>query len=417
MKRVLLAVVVFLANWGSSAEGQGIVLSAAGPVNRSMGGASVAAPIDSIGAIYWNPASISGMAQSEVAFGVDLLWANHSVSSTAGPASGTTEGSAGSVPVPNLGWVHRIDDSILTLGLGVNAVAGFKTNLQVDPTNPILAPPPIGLGRISSEAQFVQIAPVVSLAVTDQLSIAAGPTITTGQLTLEPFVLDSANPSGLYSSGRASRYHWGFGAQAGVYYVHNEDLRLGASLKSPTWMETFEYYGQDDAGAPRTLHADVDLPLILSVGTSYQGIDDWLFAADLRFFDYANTDGFGTANTFDGTRLNGLGWSSIFAAAFGAQRTVSESIDVRCGYTFNQNPVSEGRSFFATPAPLIYQHMVSAGATFQPHDDLSINLAYSFYPETTRTGEIFLPSGPLAGTSVTNSLSVHMLSIGVTLRH
>src|SRR4051812_33657633 len=36
-------------------------LPGAGPINRSMGGAAVAAPIDPAGALYWNPATIGGL--------------------------------------------------------------------------------------------------------------------------------------------------------------------------------------------------------------------------------------------------------------------------------------------------------------------------------------------------------------------
>ena len=78
-----------------------------------MGGASVAAPIDSIGAIYWNPASISGLASSETSFGLGLLMPNHTVSSTfPGLGSGSTEADAGIFPVPNIGWVHLVENSI-----------------------------------------------------------------------------------------------------------------------------------------------------------------------------------------------------------------------------------------------------------------------------------------------------------------
>src|SRR6266478_4809911 len=36
----------------------GLAISGVGPINRSMGGAATAAPLDSAGAIYWNPATI-----------------------------------------------------------------------------------------------------------------------------------------------------------------------------------------------------------------------------------------------------------------------------------------------------------------------------------------------------------------------
>src|SRR5688572_14951334 len=53
-------------------------LSGAGPINRSMGGTAVAAPIDAIGSLYWNPATISQLDNS-LEFGLELLAPNSSV--------------------------------------------------------------------------------------------------------------------------------------------------------------------------------------------------------------------------------------------------------------------------------------------------------------------------------------------------
>jgi hypothetical protein len=43
---------ILTATCQSAAWGQGVVMPAAGAVNRSMAGASVAAPLDALGAIY-----------------------------------------------------------------------------------------------------------------------------------------------------------------------------------------------------------------------------------------------------------------------------------------------------------------------------------------------------------------------------
>ncbi|QDV25047.1 OmpP1/FadL family transporter [Aureliella helgolandensis] len=409
--------VIFALLCSHSVNAQGLLISAAGPVNRSMGGASTAAPIDALGALYWNPATISGLAASETEFSLDLLFANHTLASTAGNAHGETEADPGVFPIPNIGWVHKSTNPALTYGLGVNAVAGFKTNLQTDPSNPVLAPQAGGgLGRVSSEASFMQLAPVISYSLTERLSIAAGPTITTGQLGIEPFVFDSPNSNG-YSSGRSTRYHWGAGFQVGAFYIYDDEWRFGASLKSPTWMEKFDFNGEDATGGPRTLTADIDLPLVLSLGTSYAGIDRWLFACDVRFVDYANTAGLGDPAEFDGTgRLVGLDWSSVLATALGAQFQVHDGIAIRGGYTYNQNPVSNNEAFFNVASPLIYQHMLSTGLSIQTAPTTAVNIGYSYMLDSNRTGPIFAPgSGALAGTSVENSLDAHFLSFGLSV--
>jgi long-chain fatty acid transport protein len=395
---------------------QGAIVSAAGSVNRSMGGATVAAPIDAIGAIYWNPAAISGLERSEMAFGVDLLHSTQTVASSIGNFAGETESDNGFMPIPNVGWVYKTGIPEVTLGLGVNSIAGFKTNLPADPSNPVLSP--LIMGRVSSEASFMQIAPVVSIAVSDSLSLAAGPTVTTGQVGVEPFVFDSANADGSYSNGRSTRYHWGAGMQLGAYYIANCDWRFGASWKSTTYMERFTFNGSDENGNPRLLSAAIDLPMMTSVGTSYSGFENWLIALDVRHIDYENTDGWGDRAFFDNQgRLRGLDYSSVLATALGIQRKVNEIVTIRGGYTYNQNPVKNSEAFYNIASALIYQHMLSGGFTIAPNDCVSFNAAYSYMFENTRSGQIILPGiGPLGGSTIDNSMYAHFASFGITTK-
>lgn len=410
---LVLSVAAPLHSWA-----QGIIVSSAGPVNRSMGGASVAAPIDALGAIYWNPATISGLRSSETAFSLDLLSANQTVTSSVGPYSGSTNSESGIFPIPNVGWVHRTSLPGLTIGLGVNGVAGFKTNLRSDPNNPALAPAPLGLGRVSSEASFLQLAPVASLALTDTFAIAAGPTITTGQVGLEPFVFAAPNANGRYSSAQSTRYHWGGGFQTGAYYIYSDALRFGAAFKSPTWMEKFEFYGEDQNGAPRPLQLDLDLPMIVSVGTSLAVAEGWLVALDVRYFDYANTSGLGDRAVFDSTgRLGGLDWSSVVATALGVERQLTAAWTVRGGYLYNQNPIKNSEAFYNIASPLIYQHTISSGVSYNASESLAVNVGYSYLVDNTRRGQLISPvSGPIAGSSFTNSVDAHFLSFGLTIR-
>ncbi|PHQ34128.1 OmpP1/FadL family transporter [Rhodopirellula bahusiensis] len=417
-KLISLAALLLASTSATTAYSQGAYISASGPVNRSMGGASTAAPISALSAMYWNPASISGMEHSELEVGVDLLFTDHNVTSTAGATTGSTDADPGVFPVPNFAWTHRLEDPRYTFGLGVNSVAGFKTSLPADTTNPVLAPQPTGLGQITSEASFLQIAPVLSMAVTERMSVAAGPLITTGQVGLEPFVFDSVNGDNTYSTGRATRYHWGGGFQLGSYFLMTPDWQVGASYKSKAWMETFEFIGADENGLPRTLTCDIDLPSVTSIGTGYTGFDQWLFAADIRYFDYANADGFGDGASYDGTgKLSGLDWSSVFALALGAQRSVGERLALRAGYTYNQNPIRESESFFNMASPLIYEHVLSMGGSYKLNDKVAVNVAWSHYFENTRTGAIILPTGTVPGSSITNRLSADFLSFGIVMKH
>ena len=61
---------------------QGIFLTGIGPVNTSMGGAAVAAPLDSAGALFWNSATTSGLKQSEMEMGIGFVLPTTTLSST-----------------------------------------------------------------------------------------------------------------------------------------------------------------------------------------------------------------------------------------------------------------------------------------------------------------------------------------------
>ena len=66
-----------------SVSAQGLILAGAGPVHRSMAGVSVAAPVDALGANYWNPAAISGLPHSEVGFAGEFVYADAHLGSSA----------------------------------------------------------------------------------------------------------------------------------------------------------------------------------------------------------------------------------------------------------------------------------------------------------------------------------------------
>jgi len=426
---IAVVILVFFAAT-SSARAQGIALGGVGPVNRSMAGASTAAPIDAAGAVHWNPASISGMINSEMMFGLELLLPTEEISSTLGPFQGTTDGEPGVGVIPTIALVHKPEDSAWTYGLGLYGVAGFRVNYPGSATNPILTPQPSaasggigGLGRVFSEAELLQIVPTASYAVTDKLSIGIAPTVSLARVAIDPLFLtspDDANGDGFpsYPSGRGTRYHWGGGFQVGMYYITDNCWHFGASVKSPQWFEQFRFFTEDENGGPRLAKIDFDYPLIVSLGTAYRGFENLLIACDVRYFDYENTDGFGPSG-FDGTgAVAGLGWSSIMSVHTGMQYRMTDCLYLRAGYQFNQNPIHDNDAFFNVPAPLIIQHIVSVGASYELTCNLSISMAYVHGFENDVTGPWQSPLiGPIPGTSVTNTVSADAAIFGATVRY
>ena len=126
---VLCSIVLLLV---SNANGQGVFLPATGAINRSMGGATTGAAVESIGSMAWNPATISGLG-NEVGIGFEGLYSDYQIDSTfSGVGSTTWSMSAenGVSPVPTAAWVYQLQNPNVKLGVGMFGVAGYSSNFR-----------------------------------------------------------------------------------------------------------------------------------------------------------------------------------------------------------------------------------------------------------------------------------------------
>jgi len=406
----------------TTVSGQGIMFSALGPVNRGMAGASVAAPVDAIGSLHWNPAAISGLGSSELSAGLELILPNIDATSFS-PApglggAGTTGAEPGVIPSPSVGWVHQsLTNPRLTYGLGIYSIAGFQTNYPSDPGNPVLNP--ALFGRVFTSAEFLQIVPTMSYAVSERLSIGFAPTLTMGRIEVSPFVLAPPVPpvpGAPYSSGQGNRWHWGGGAQLGLYYIADNCWHLGASIKSPQWFEKFRFHSENPDGTPRVVSTELELPMIISVGAAYSGYENLILAMDVRYFGYEDTKLFGDAAAFAANgQLLGLGWNDVFSVALGAQYRLNDCTYVRAGYSYNTNPVGSANAGINVATPLIYEHVVNFGMSRQITDCVALNLSFTHAVDNTVSGPLVTPVGVLGG--ISHSLSVYTVAMGATVRY
>ena len=426
---LFVALVGVIVSFPTFVSGQGIIIPQIGAVNRSMGGAGTAAPLDAITAVYWNPAAMADMKCSELSAGVDLLFPILDTdSSIAGLAAGSSSAEPGALPLPQIGWVHKIPNSRFTFGLGVIAAAGVKTNYPASATNPLFLPQsnqpgvPGGLGQIYTDAQFLQVLPSISYIVNDRLSFGFGPTLTLGQVVVDPFILDApddADGSGVprYPSGRGAKFHYGGGVQLSLFYKLTSTTNLGLLVKSPQWLEEINNQGQNEVGLPRVVSKNFDLPMVISMGFSTQPTQRMLLAADLRYVDHKNTDGFGGSGFNPDGSLAGLGFGNSYGLATGLQYIWSQRLTLRGGYTYTSSPLSDSEALLGVAAPLFYQHSFAGGGSINLNDWTAFHFAYNYIPQNELNGPILTPAGAIPGSNVSTSVSVHGGSIGVSVRY
>jgi long-chain fatty acid transport protein len=422
----------------SAARAQiGDAFNGVGPINQSMGGAAVAAPIDSAGALFWNPASIAGLASSEIEAAVGLLdvrtWISSRVAAGALggglPAQsiyGHTGGNDGVTPVPILGLIYRPEDNpIWTYGFGLFPVAGFSVNYPATRNNPVLQPQPpygMGLGPLSSSYELLQLAPTVACQLTDALALGFAGNLDLSSLSISPGVFGEPTvvstplgPAGNYGPATAGRYRWGAGFQVGAYYDPGGDWQFGASVKSPQWFDTYSYNSISFNGHATRPTFDLNFPLVASVGTAYTGIDRLLVALDLRFFDYRNTDGFNHVGFNRNGSVAGVGWQNVFSVAAGVQYQLTDALALRAGYTFALDGASDAVTSFNLFSPTIIQNTLACGLTYNVSNSFKVSLAYAHFFENSIEGPIVTPRGAIAHTAVQTSATADEVLFGVTV--
>ncbi len=419
------AAFVLLNCWVGSALAQGIIAPSAGPINSSMAGASVAAPIE-LGGSYWNPAIISGLSSQEYLLGSALILPDIQFQSTlparsilglfpATTRSGTVQNSGGVPSNLATGFSFRMEeDSPLTMGLGVFGLVGGGVNYAGSTGTPILSPrlPPrfFGVGPISSSMAFLALNPMASYQVTDRLAIGGGPMITTGSVSFNPaFFAPTPGPLGLPTFPTAIGTHpfWGGGFQIGLLYELNDDWNLGFSYKSPIWQQKWDANAAYPNGTGRHIGVQASLPQVISWGVAYKGIDRALIDLDLRYMDYANSQLFGQ-KVVDG----GLGWSSVFAVALGAQYAITDKLTLRAGYLFNTNPVPAPGTLFNVQAPAITEHTLSMGASYALTENVTFTAAWVHAFDNSIQG----PIAQIPGSSVRYTVQMDQILAGVNIK-
>ncbi|QDU23904.1 OmpP1/FadL family transporter [Urbifossiella limnaea] len=387
--RLGLGVAVLLAAAPATANAQpGVYLPGAGATHAGMAGVSTATPIDAIGALYWNPAAIGRLGRNEASIGGAFVYPEIYVSSSR-PAplqgtvlSGRTRSDNGFPLIPTLGVVSKLDEeSPLTFGTGLIALGGGGVNFPGDANNPILSPTgPFGqvvLGPTFANMQLLQLTPTVSYQVTDRLVVGVGPTVDITFVSFDPAYFAPPNQipgqPNTFLAATDSRPFWGGGVRAGLVYSVTDALDVGFGYTSPQWLETWKFNTRDNLGNAQTLSLKASLPAIYSWGVAWRGIDRLTLGVDMRYFDYANTDLFGTP-----TSEGGLGWESAFAAAVGGNYQLTDRVAVRAGYQYNTNPLENTRALFNLQSPAIIQHTISVGTTMNLTEAMALSVGYAY---------------------------------------
>jgi long-chain fatty acid transport protein len=390
-----------------------------------MGGAGISAPESLLGTFNLNPAGLMAFEGLRMEFSMEMFQADRTVSSSAPTPAGTTlSGSTRSkksfVPIPAFGASYRLPGDKVVLGLAGLGTGGFGVDYPASalPTapgesaNPILLPQPNGFGQVYSDYNLLKIAASVGWAATDDLWVGAALNIDRAALAVMP--MPAATPDGaFFPNGAAADGAFGISFQVGLLYVLKDIVFFGASYTSEQWFRPFEWNSTHanpnlpDFGQPRTFSFKLNVPAVVGGGVAVQAVPELLLTADFKYYFYKNTAGFEIPSTgpfnADGS-LAGFGWDNIYSIAFGVKYEPAAIVALYGGYNFSDNPVPDSLSMINVAAPAIVQHHISVGVGIRATKQFEITAAYYHAFRNSVTGPIYGPMGPVADTSVTNSM-------------
>jgi len=407
MKRKGFALLLVLALAAPAAyAGNGHMLHGVGAVNSSMGGAGVALPNDALGALLLNPALLAELDGSRFSFSAEYNTQKNAVESHAGPFSGRTEDDSDPALIPAFGWTRHKAGTRLGYGVGFLGLAGFGADYRQDSTNPILAPQPIGFGRVYSNYQLMKVPAVVAWKVNDSFSVGVSLNAARSSLTAEPAGFASPDCSG--PAGPCFFPHvngdsaWGFGLGVGAYYKINPAFALGLSYNTETDFEDFEWNsavanpGLPTFGTHRKIKLHLNAPPVLVGGLAFTPNDRWAIAVDGKWINYENTEGF----------KDTLGFKDITVFDAGVQWKATDSVTLRAGYNVAENAIPEELTFINVPVPAIFEDRIAAGFGMRANEHLMLDAAYYHVFKNSITGPFLGPTGPVPGTSVTTEMEM-----------
>jgi long-chain fatty acid transport protein len=410
----------------------GYFLHGYGPVNESLGCTGVAGNTqDVVGSIYRNPANGILFDGNTASIGIGSIYPNVTINSSVDAlgASGSSDSMVSYIIGSNTGLVFKNKNSQTAFFLGIIGEAGLHLDIAQSGTNPMFMPQagkpdnPYGglfggFGAVETQLEVVRIPLGMSHQFNGKWAMGFSVSPSIERLRFSPGAFaapDDANGDGLYTYPDVDDHEFAFGVgfQAGVRYQASKKWGLGLCLTSPTWFEKFEWDVKDELGNHRKIDFQLNRPLSIGMGASYQLMPDTLVLIDLSWINYSNTEGFEKRGFAADGSLAGLGWEDIWVMSVGVQKDIDD-LTLRAGYNYGGNPIRAEDTFYNAASLLHSQHHLSFGGSYLICKQAVLDIGYTHVFESAQSGCMCDMNGPVQGTEVETILEYDQISIGVT---
>jgi len=309
-------------------------------------GEAFVATADNASAIYYNPAGIAQLTNSNFRGGIYGIYLEPSYRppGTAPNAGHTYYSSDNLAAIPQFFYTYKCTGAPFSFGLGVYAPYGGKTSWPQDTGFRSVA--------TSGSLKYLTINPVIALKVLPSLSIGGGVMINYAKIEMAQGLRASAAPQTNFFNFNGDG--WSMGYNVGVRWQPLERISFGATFRSSAIMN---FKGNTDfelqphpysTPTHRNAEADFTFPLTTVFGVSYRPTPKWNLEVDANYTDWHS---FGSTtikqsqppvnNPFSQNVPVKLDWQASWMYEFGVTRYFDNGWHVSGGYVFNENSVPD----------------------------------------------------------------------------
>jgi long-chain fatty acid transport protein len=398
MKKVMLKTTISLAVALASSQifASGFALNEQSISGMGTGFAGRSSSADDASTVFGNPAGMARLKGQQITGGIASIDASTDISDTSGRSSGTNKGDM--VPfttVPMGFYTNKLNDE-WSVGFGVYAPFGLVTNYENG-----------FQGRAfgsKSEVKVVTLQPTVSYAFNDKVSIGFGPTFNRISGTLESDIALPIPRTG-DNNVEVKGDDTALGFNAGVLVQATDTTRVGLTYHSKV---NYKLDGHTDVTAgtgvpPQLLKSNrydaslkIETPESYDLSVTQEMNEAWKLYAGATWTRWSrlkditiNNEGVtaqsggALAPRIVGTITEEQNWHDTWAYAVGTSYQLNKQWVLRTGLTFDQSPTNNTDR--SPRIPTGDRTIFSVGAGFNPTDDWTIDVAYSYLKEQSVT--------------------------------
>ncbi len=354
----------------------GMRLIGFGPVQRAMGGTSVAVQLDAASVIT-NPAGMVDLG-GRIDFGASYFSPKVTYKPTVlnfssfGYPIGTTSDKKAS-PIPAFGLILPINED-LAFGIGAYGVSGLGVDYKRNFFN----------GVLNTAYSQLRFAPGLAYKIHDMLSIGAVINVMYATMEYEAGAnYDGLNPLPTqYAHLNGSSF--GIGATFGLNFTPVKQINIGVSYELRSYFQEFTF--NTFVGKEKIRF---DQPMNATVGLGIKPIDALTIALEFQWIDWTATNGVNKPK-YSQRAITTIGWNLSWKDQFiykiGINYDVNKYLSVRAGFNYGKMPVNKTRAFENAAFPAVAEFHYTAGLTLNLNEKFGINLGAMYSPISEVSG-------------------------------